>query len=54
MSRGRRILALFAPYRRPLATVLTLIVFSAGIGIVSPFLLREILDQALPQRDKRA
>ncbi len=51
MSRRRRILSLFAPYRRPLGTVLSLIVLSAGLGIVSPFLLRAILDQALPDRD---
>src|SRR3954449_13057076 len=52
MSRRSRILALFRPYRRPLASVLTLIVVSAGLGIASPFLLREVLDQALPERDK--
>ena len=52
MSRTRRITALFRPYRRPLSTVLALIVLSAGLGIVSPFLLREVLDVALPERDK--
>jgi ATP-binding cassette subfamily B protein len=31
--------------------VLALILVSAGLGIVSPFLLREVLDQALPDRD---
>jgi ATP-binding cassette, subfamily B, bacterial len=51
LSRRRRILALFKPYRRPLGTVLALIVLSALLGIVSPFLLREILDEALPERD---
>src|SRR4051794_41074113 len=50
--RRHRILALFRPYRRPLASVLTLIVVSAGLGILSPFLLREVLDVALPERDK--
>jgi len=52
VSRGRRITALFLPYRRRLAAVLGLIVVSAGLGMVSPFLLREVLDQALPERDK--
>ena len=52
MSRGRRITALFGPYRRRLSAVLGLIVVSAGLGMVSPFLLREVLDQALPERDK--
>ena len=51
MSRRRRILALFRPYRRPLGTVLGLIAFSAGLSMISPFLLREVLDTALPERD---
>jgi ATP-binding cassette subfamily B protein len=32
--------------------VLALITVSAGIGMVSPFLLRDVLDQALPEKDK--
>ena len=51
MKHGRRIAALFAPYRRRLTTVLMLIVASAAIGMISPFLLREILDEAIPERD---
>ncbi len=51
MTDRRRILALFAPYRRRLALVLGLIVLSAGLGMVSPFLLREVLDVAIPQGD---
>lgn len=47
---GRRILALFRPYRGQLALVLGLIVFSAGLSMVSPFLLREVLDVAIPQQ----
>lgn len=47
----RRIAALFRPYRARLATVLGLITVSAGLGMVSPFLLREILDQAIPEAD---
>jgi ATP-binding cassette subfamily B protein len=50
-SNGRRIAALFGPYRGRLATVLLLIAISAGLGMVSPFLLREVLDQAIPRRD---
>jgi ATP-binding cassette, subfamily B, bacterial len=46
-----RIVALFAPYRMRLAAVIGLIVFSAGLGMVSPFLLRAVLDTALPERD---
>jgi ATP-binding cassette, subfamily B, bacterial len=51
VSRRRRILALFKPYRRPLGTVLGLIVVSAGLSMISPFLLREVLDVALPDRN---
>ena len=47
----RRLLALFRPYRRRLASVLVLILISAALGMVSPFLLRAVLDQAIPQRD---
>ncbi len=47
----RRILALFAPYRGTLALVLVLIALGALTGVVSPFLVREIVDVALPDRD---
>jgi ATP-binding cassette subfamily B protein len=49
----RRVTALFKPYRGRLATVLVLIVVSAGLGAVSPFLLRDVLDVAIPQDDDR-
>ncbi len=51
-GRTRRVAALFGPYRRPLFSVLALIVLSAGLGMISPFLLREVLDTALPGRDR--
>ncbi|HET9460789.1 MAG TPA: hypothetical protein VFO56_02530, partial [Gaiellaceae bacterium] len=44
----RRIFPLFRPYRLRLSVVCALIVFSAGIGVISPFLLREVLDVAIP------
>ncbi len=47
----RRIMALFTPYRVRLAAVMALIVFGAGLGMISPFLLRAILDTALPERN---
>jgi ATP-binding cassette subfamily B protein len=47
----RRIVGLFRPYRRRLGTVLFLILVSSAIGAVSPFLVREIIDVALPERD---
>ncbi len=46
----RRIFPLFRPYRRRLALVFVLIVTSAGLGVVSPFLLREVLDVAIPEQ----
>jgi ATP-binding cassette, subfamily B, bacterial len=48
---ARRIAALFRPYRVRLGAVLGLIFISAGLGMVSPFLLREVLDQAIPEKD---
>ncbi len=47
----RRVAALFRAYRLRLGAVLTLILFSAGLGVVSPFLLRSILDTAIPKHD---
>jgi ATP-binding cassette subfamily B protein len=47
----RRVARLFQPYRLRLATVLVLIAISALLGIVSPFLLRAVLDDAIPNRD---
>lgn len=44
---GHRILALFHDYRGRLALVLAMIVFSAGLGMVSPFLLRAVLDKGI-------
>ena len=47
----RRLLRLFRPYRLRLASVLFLILISAALGMVSPFLLRAVLDNAIPNRD---
>jgi ATP-binding cassette subfamily B protein len=47
----RRIARLFRPYRLRLTTVLALIGLSAAISMISPFLLREVLDEAIPERD---
>ncbi len=47
----RRIGALFRPHRRSLAVVVVAISASAAVGMASPFLLREVIDVALPQRD---
>ena len=50
---NRRIIALFRPYRGRLLTVLVLIAFSAALAMVSPFLLRDILDVAIPEKPRR-
>jgi ATP-binding cassette subfamily B protein len=47
----RRIVRLFRPYRLRLGAASALIVFSAGIGVISPFLLREVLDVAIPEQN---
>ncbi|TCO52316.1 ABC transporter ATP-binding protein [Actinocrispum wychmicini] len=47
----RRIAGLFRPHRGPMAGLFGLLVVQAGLGVVSPFLLRAILDDALPHRD---
>ncbi len=47
----RRIAALFRPYKVRLGSVLGLIALSALLGIASPFLLREVLDDAIPNKD---
>jgi ATP-binding cassette, subfamily B, bacterial len=49
----RRVVALFGAYRFRLGAVLGLICFSALLSIVSPFLVRDIFDQALPEHDNR-
>ncbi|MGI9098330.1 MAG: ABC transporter ATP-binding protein [Solirubrobacteraceae bacterium] len=46
-----RIAALFRPYRRRLTAVLGLIALSAGLGMITPFLLKEVLDTAIPEND---
>ncbi len=46
----RRIVRLFRPYRGRLGVVLVLVAASSLVSIASPFLLREILDVAIPHR----
>jgi ATP-binding cassette subfamily B protein len=47
----RRIARLFAPYRRRLVVVVALIVVSSLIGLAQPFLVRHVIDVALPRQD---
>ncbi len=46
-----RIGRLFTDHRGPLTTVIAIIVVSSVLGGASPFLLREVIDVALPERD---
>lgn len=48
-SQWRRILALFRPYAGRLALVGLLVAASAVVSVASPFLIRAILDTAVPQ-----
>lgn len=50
---GRRVMALFAPHRWSIATVLVLIVASSALGLANPFLVKEVVDVAIPQQDVR-
>ena len=47
----RRIAALFRPYRRRLTGVLALILFSSALGVIPALLLRQVIDEALPDQD---
>jgi ATP-binding cassette subfamily B protein len=49
----RRIGALFIPYRWQLAIVTAIIAASSIVGLASPFLLRAVIDTALPDRNLR-
>jgi ATP-binding cassette subfamily B protein len=48
-----RIVQLFKPYRRRLGAAVGLILVSAGLGVIPPFLLRAVLDTAIPDADTR-
>ncbi|HEU0251081.1 MAG TPA: ABC transporter ATP-binding protein, partial [Solirubrobacteraceae bacterium] len=47
----RRIRLLFKPYRLRLSGLLSLIFVAAGLGVISPFLLREVIDKAIPEHN---
>ncbi|MFF4183189.1 ABC transporter ATP-binding protein [Streptomyces sp. NPDC001691] len=49
-AQTRRILGLFRPYRGRLAVVGLLVAASSLVSVASPFLLREILDVAIPRQ----
>ncbi|HSH21671.1 MAG TPA: ABC transporter ATP-binding protein [Candidatus Caenarcaniphilales bacterium] len=47
----RRIAAFFRPYRLPVAFVLLTIVVTSLLGLINPYLLKLLIDEALPRRD---
>lgn len=46
-----RVLALFKPYRKRIAVVIVLMLVASATGLAGPFLLRAIIDDALPRND---
>src|SRR3954453_12539178 len=50
---ARRLLALFTPHRWSLIIVTAMIVATSVAGLANPFLLRGIIDQALPHQNVR-
>jgi len=49
----RRVLRLFLPHRVKLAGLFVLVIAQSAASVASPFLLRGIVDHALPERDDR-
>jgi len=49
--RWSRVAGLFRPYRGQLALVVALIVASSATALATPFLVRLVIDEALPQQD---
>src|SRR5687768_16443078 len=47
----RRIAAFFRPYRAQVVFVLITIVITSLLGLINPYLLKLLIDEALPQRD---
>ncbi|QBJ97228.1 ABC transporter ATP-binding protein [Rhodococcus sp. ABRD24] len=47
----RRIGSLFAPYRWQICVVMVLIVVSSTISLANPFLVREVIDRAIPDQN---
>ena len=47
----RRIIGFFRPYRVAVSAVLVTIVITSLLGLVNPYLLKLLIDVAIPQRD---
>ncbi|WP_256359968.1 ABC transporter ATP-binding protein [Thalassospira sp. TSL5-1] len=44
-------MSLFTPYRNGIAAVIILMITASAVGLVGPFLLRAVIDEALPAHD---
>ncbi len=49
----RRVLELFRPHRARIGVVVALIVATSVVGLAQPFLVREVVDVAIPRQDLR-
>jgi ATP-binding cassette subfamily B protein len=49
----RRVLTFFRPYRFRVALTVTAIIVTAIIGLANPYLLKLIIDDAIPRGDRR-
>ncbi len=47
----RRVLRYAAPYRWPIIGMLALILASTGLTLLTPLIMRQLIDHTLPQRD---
>ena len=47
----RRILSFFRPYRRQVSVVLLTIIVTSVLGLANPYLLKLLIDDAIPSRD---
>jgi ATP-binding cassette subfamily B protein len=47
----RRVLAYARPYRWKIAGMLVIIVITSGLGLVTPLIMRDLIDRTLPARD---
>src|SRR6478752_9894989 len=46
-----RVVGFFEPYWKRVAFTVVLILITAGLGIINPYLLKYIIDDAIPNRD---
>src|SRR5689334_15048518 len=47
----RRVLAYGRPYRSKIAGMLVIIAITSGLGLLTPLIMRDLIDRTLPNRD---